>query len=33
MFFNNTKWSVRVGVVVLSGGLSVCHRPTRFLQF
>ena len=29
MSFNNTQWSVRVGVVVLSGGLSQLHsaRP------
>ena len=33
MFFNNTKQSVRVGVVVLSGGLSQLPQcsPTRMV--
>ena len=33
MFFNHTQWSVRVGVVVLSGGLSQLQKcsPTRMV--
>ena len=33
MFFNNTQYSVRVGVVVLSGGLSRLQQcsPTRMV--
>ena len=33
MFFNNTQQSVRVGVLVLSGGLSLLQQcsPTRMV--
>ena len=33
VFFNHTHWSVRVGVVVLSGGLSQLQKclPTRMV--